>query len=63
MRRKLFLFVALLTITAVSAQQKLKDADKLFAEFAYVDAAEAYEDYLKDGRKPGMQTISNIADS
>ncbi|RZJ63951.1 MAG: flagellar motor protein MotB [Flavobacterium sp.] len=63
MRRKLFLFVALLTLTAISAQQKLKDADKFFAEFAYVDAAEAYEDYLKDGKKPGTQTISNIADS
>lgn len=45
------------------AQQKLKMADKLFADLSYIEAAKVYEEYLKDVDKPGVQTLRNIADS
>lgn len=63
MKRNLFLFSLLLCITSVFAQQQLKKADKLFADFAYIDAAKAYEDYLQEHANPGTQTIMNVADS
>jgi outer membrane protein OmpA-like peptidoglycan-associated protein/tetratricopeptide (TPR) repeat protein len=63
MKRKLFLFSLFICITSGFAQQKLKKADKLFADLAYVDAAKAYEEYLEDAKSPGTETIMRVADS
>lgn len=63
MKRKLLLFSLLFCITAGFSQSKLRKADKLFANFAYVDAAKEYEEYLKDGSQPGIETIKNVADA
>ena len=48
MRKRLFLFSLLLCITAGFGQGKLKKADRLFADYAYVDAAKEYEKYLSE---------------
>ena len=63
MKKIIFLFSLLLYISSGFAQQKLKKADRLFADYAYVDAAKAYEEYLEENTNPGTQTIMNIADT
>lgn len=63
MKKILFLFSLLFCVTTGFSQQKLKKADKLFANLAYVDAAAAYEEYLEEKEKPGIQTIMNVADA
>lgn len=63
MKRKLFLLSLLLCVTAGFAQSKLKKANRLFAEFAYVDAAKEYEKYLENEKQPGIETIQNVADA
>ena len=63
MKKKIFLFSLFICITSGFAQQKLKKADKLFADLAYVDAAKAYEEYLEDAKAPGIETIMRVADS
>lgn len=63
MKRKLILLSLLLCVTAGFAQSKLKKADRLFAEFAYVDAAKEYEKYLETEKEPGIETIKNTADA
>lgn len=63
MKRKLFLFSLLFCITAGYSQSKLRKADRLFADFAYVDAAKKYEQYLSEEKEPGIETIMNVADS
>jgi tetratricopeptide (TPR) repeat protein len=63
MKRKLFLFSLLLCVTAGFAQGKLKKANRLFAEYAYVDAAKEYEKYLDNEKEPGIETIKNVADA
>jgi outer membrane protein OmpA-like peptidoglycan-associated protein len=63
MSKKISLLVLLLCITPVFAQSKLKKADKLFAQLAYVDAAKEYEKYLEDESQPGIQTIMNVGDA
>jgi outer membrane protein OmpA-like peptidoglycan-associated protein/tetratricopeptide (TPR) repeat protein len=63
MKRKLFLFSLLFCIVAGYSQQKLKKADRLFADLAYVDAAQQYEEYLKGENEPGTQTVMNVADA
>lgn len=63
MKKILFLFSLLFCITTVFAQQKLKKADRLFAELSYVNAAKEYEAYLEDEKEPGTETIKNAADS
>ncbi len=63
MRKIVFTLSLLLCATLLSAQGKLKKADKLFETFSYVDAAKMYEDYLSTADQPGVQTIKNAADS
>ncbi len=63
MKKILFLFSLLFCYTSGFSQQKLKKADKLFADLAYVDAAKAYEEYLEKEQQPGTETIMNIADA
>lgn len=45
------------------SQSRLKKADRLFAEFAYVDAAKEYEKYLENEKEPGIETIQKVGDS
>ena len=53
-----------MSLTAGYAQkQELVKANRLFAEYAYTDAADAYEAYLKKAKKPGKETIRKIADT
>ncbi|MGV3460554.1 MAG: OmpA family protein [Flavobacterium sp.] len=62
--KKLLAIALLLCFTGTFAQeQKLKKADALFEEMAYVDAAKAYEAYLKNAKKPGTTTTRRIADT
>lgn len=63
MKKKIFLFSLLLCVTAGFAQSKLKKADRLFADYAYVDAAKEYEKYLENEKSPGIETIKNVADA
>ncbi len=53
----------LFVVPVFGQNSKLKKADKLFAQLAYVDAAKEYEEYLEDEPQPGTQTIMNVADS
>lgn len=61
--RARFLAILLFICTAALAQQKLKKADRLFDEMAYVEAAEAYEEYINGGTEPSHETIGKIADT
>ncbi|MHA3786586.1 OmpA family protein [Flavobacterium hauense] len=63
MKRNLFLLSLLLCFTAGFGQAKLKKANRLFAEYAYVDAAKEYEKYLENEKEPGIETIKNVADA
>ncbi|MDV6167858.1 OmpA family protein [Flavobacterium sp. DG1-102-2] len=63
MKRKIFLLSLLLCATAGFSQSKLRKADRLFAEYAYVDAAKEYEKYLADAKEPGIETIKNAGDA
>lgn len=63
MKRKIYLFSLLLCVTAGFGQARLKKADRLFAEFAYVDAAKEYEKYLKDAKDPGIETFKHAGDA
>ncbi len=64
MKKILFLFSLLFCITSGLAQQRqLKKADRLFADMAYVDAAQAYEEYLAEESAPSTETITKVADS
>lgn len=63
MRRKIFYTLGLLfCVTAVFGQQP-KRADRLFKDLAYVEAAQAYEEYLKGVNSPSPDVLGNIADS
>lgn len=61
--KKIITLSLLFFAVSVLAQSKLKKADKFFETLAYVDAAKAYEDYLANEDKPGIQTLKNAADS
>lgn len=61
--KKLYTIMLAFVVAFAAAQQKLRKADKLYTTYAYVDAAKAYEEYLKDVDKPGTQTIMRVADS
>lgn len=63
MKGKIFLIGLLFCTISGLAQQKLKKADKLFADFAYMEAAEAYGEYLKEERNPSAEVIKKAADS
>lgn len=61
---KKILFISLFfCVATVYSQRSLKKADRLFADLAYVDAAAAYEKYLKEESQPGTKTIMNVADA
>lgn len=62
--KKLLLIAVMFCCTITFGQeQMLKKADALFEEMAYVDAAKAYEAYLKDAKKPSPATTKRIADT
>ena len=64
MKVNLLLYIFLFCFTAMHAQNwQLKKADKLFDEYAFPEAAEAYREYLKKERKPARETIRKIADT
>jgi outer membrane protein OmpA-like peptidoglycan-associated protein/tetratricopeptide (TPR) repeat protein len=44
-------------------QQKLKAANDMFNDMAYVEAAKLYEEYLEKNPELSTQTITNIADT
>ncbi len=60
-----FIAILFLCCTVAFAQQKLKKADRLFDEMAYVEAAQAYEDYFEKGakNKPESTSLLNMADA
>ncbi|WP_159801525.1 OmpA family protein [Flavobacterium sp. MK4S-17] len=62
MKKSIFLLTLLCCFSALS-QQKLKKADKLFNEYAYMEAARAYEDYLEEDSTPSYRTMQRIADT
>ncbi|WP_291129066.1 OmpA family protein [Flavobacterium sp. UBA7682] len=61
--KKIYLLIMFFCLASGFAQTKLKKADQLFKTMAYVEAAKAYEEYLKNVEKPGTQTLKNAADS
>ncbi|RZJ60818.1 MAG: flagellar motor protein MotB, partial [Flavobacterium sp.] len=61
--KNLLILLSLFFVTASFSQQKLKKADKLFSLYAYTEAAEAYENYLKDVSQPGIDVMMKTADS
>lgn len=63
MKAKL-LAIVLLCCTVAFAQQKLKKADRLFDEMAYVEAAEAYDSYYSDTKDfPSLERGLKMADA
>lgn len=42
---------------------KLKEADKLYKELAFVDAAKAYDEYLEEENKPSIETLKRAGNS
>ncbi|TRW23538.1 OmpA family protein [Flavobacterium zepuense] len=63
MTKRLFLWGLVLCATVTFAQSKLKKADNLFANLAYIDAAKAYEDYFTTVDNPKPQSLINAAES
>lgn len=63
MKRLLFILVFFCFTVTYAQEQKLKKADALFEEMAYMDAAKAYEAYLEPAKKPGATTTKRIADT
>lgn len=61
--KKVIVLSILFLAVQLSAQTKLRKADKFFATYAYVDAAAAYEEYLATVEKPSVQTLKNAAES
>ncbi|RZJ70790.1 MAG: flagellar motor protein MotB [Flavobacterium sp.] len=61
--KNLLILLSLFFVTASFSQQKLKKADKLFSLYAYTEAAEAYENYLKNVSQPGIDVMMKTADS
>jgi outer membrane protein OmpA-like peptidoglycan-associated protein len=62
MKKKLLLFGLLFCITTGFAQKLLK-ADRRFAAFEYMEAAQLYEEYLADSKKPKAEVVTKAADS
>ncbi len=63
MKRIVLITFLFFSITACFGQYKLKKAEKLFDEMAYMDAAKAYEAYIEAEYTPTKQTMLNIADT
>lgn len=61
--KNIFILFLCLGISCVSAQSKLKKANKLFKEFSYVEASKAYEEYLEKAKSPSTQALKNAGDS
>ncbi|GEC79949.1 OmpA family protein [Flavobacterium aquatile] len=61
--KKIVILSLLLCFTSVFSQSKLKKADKLFKELAYMDAAKAYDEYLENEKKPSIQTLKHAGDA
>ena len=60
---KNLLILLLFCITTAFAQQKLLKANRLFAEFAYTEAAKQYEEYLIGEKNPKPGVLTNAADA
>ncbi|OYQ37644.1 hypothetical protein CHU92_07750 [Flavobacterium cyanobacteriorum] len=60
-----FIYITLICCSVANGQQKLKQAEKLFDEMAYVAAAKAYEEYFKKAKseKPQGKSLLNMADA
>ncbi|MXN89835.1 OmpA family protein [Flavobacterium sp. Sd200] len=63
MSKPLFILSFFLCFAGTFAQQKLRRADKLFAEFAYTEAAQLYEEYLTGVKDPKPEVITHAADA
>ncbi|MGS2761369.1 OmpA family protein [Sinomicrobium sp. M5D2P9] len=63
MRRKILCTLGLLFCATVVFGQQPKKANRLFKDLAYVEAAQAYEEYLKGVNSPSPEVLENIADS
>ncbi len=61
--KKIYLLSLMCCFAAGFSQSKLKRADKLFKELAYVDAAKVYDEYLATVEQPSIQTLKNAGDS
>lgn len=61
--KKIVILSLLLCFTTVFSQSKLKKADKLFKELAYMDAAKVYDEYLENEKKPSIQTLKHAGDA
>ncbi len=59
------LFILLFSFTFSFGQQKLKKADRLFDEMAYLEAVKAYEEYFVKAKseKPQGKSLLNMADA
>lgn len=62
MKRTLFLLAFLFCMTQGFAQKLLK-ADRKYAAFEYTEAAQLYEDYLADAKKPKADVVAKAANS
>jgi outer membrane protein OmpA-like peptidoglycan-associated protein len=63
MVKQLFILSFLFCLTTAFSQQKLRMADRHFAEFAYTEAAEEYEAYLAKEKNPTPEVLSHAADA
>lgn len=63
MVKQLLILSFLFCLTAVTGQQKLRRADKLFAEFAYTEAAQLYEEYLAEIKELKPEVLIHAADA
>ncbi|SCX88411.1 OmpA family protein [Flavobacterium caeni] len=61
--RKYLTLSLLFCLTATFAQTKLRKAEKLFHTYAFVDAAQLYEEYLASTDKPSIEAIKHAGDS
>lgn len=63
MTKSIYTLCFLFCFAAAFAQQSLKKADRLYQDYAYVDAAKLYEDYLGQQKQPGIEVMMKAADS
>jgi outer membrane protein OmpA-like peptidoglycan-associated protein/tetratricopeptide (TPR) repeat protein len=63
--KKIYILSLLFCFSAVFSQSKLKlkNADKLYKELAFVDAAKAYDEYLEEEKKPSVETLKRAGNS
>lgn len=63
MRRKVFYTIGFLFCVTLAFPQQRKKADRLFRDLAYIEAAQAYEEYLERESSPSPEILGNVADS